>query len=160
MMWHDMLIQPEERFIGYYANGKPWTASIIDALPKGMIICDWQYSKPKENDKWPTNDYFAEKGFDVLVCPWNEPDGIVSLGEKAVKAKYFGFLQTTWHHFNDNSMRQMLADGAYAAWGTGYSGFQPLDIDRHIRQIGWDCENLHYEQTGLHPFQVTPRDKR
>ena len=161
MMWHDMLISRSD-FPGYVANGNDWSTSLIDDLPKGMIICDWQYGAPKENETWPTADYFADHKFDVILCPWTERTRIDSLGKKAASAGLMGILETTWHHFDGESMRTMLASGAGAAWGSGRKGpirsaYTEYQVDFHLRQIGWDMQNLGYEQTGTYPYQLTPR---
>ena len=73
-----------------------------------------------------------------------------------------GILETTWHHFDGESMRTMLASGAGAAWGSGREGpirsaYTEYQVDFHLRQIGWDMQNLGYEQTGTYPYQLTPR---
>ena len=155
MMWHDMLVTAKE-FPGYVAFGNAKTAELLDRLPKGMIICDWQYAAPKKDETWPTASFFKEKGFDVLVCPWNVRDGIESLGEKAKNDPLFGILETTWHHLDGTEMRTMLATGARAAWGTGHSGYGADEVDTHLRQIGWDMPTVQYKETGIHTWQLVP----
>lgn len=160
MMWHDMLIKSSD-FPGYFASGNETTASVIDDLPKGMIICDWQYNEPKEDETWPTADYFAGQKFDVILCPWHERSRIDSLGAKAASAGLMGILETTWHHFNGDSMLTMLASAAGAAWGSGREGairsaYTEYQVDFHIRQIGWDMQKVGYKQTGINPYQLDP----
>lgn len=158
MMWHDMLAARSE-FPGYVANGVAQTAGLIDRLPKDIVVCDWQYGAPKQNETWPTTRYFKEKGFDVVVCPWNVRAGIESLGKLACDEKLFGLLETTWHHLDGAEMRTIFATGARSAWGTAHSGYDVGEVDSHLRQVGWDMdlERYRYEQTGVVPFQITPR---
>ena len=158
MMWHDMLVKRSD-FKGYVANGNDRTAGLLDRLPKEMIICDWQYSAPQKDETWPTSRFFNEKGFDTIVCPWNVRSGIESLGALARDEKMFGLLETTWHHLDGETMRTMFATGARSGWGTGHSGYDVVEVDQHIRQVGWDMdrERYHYEQTGVHSLQLEPR---
>lgn len=55
--------------------------SVLEALPKDIIICDWQYGAPGEDETWPTMLHFKNQGFQVLASPWNQVDNITSLGE-------------------------------------------------------------------------------
>lgn len=158
MMWHDMLLAPEERFKGYYAFGNKNTEGILEKLPKAMILCDWEYAAPKKVEQWPTMIYFQEKGFDVIACPWHNRAGIESQGKLVQERGLFGLLVTTWHHFDGAEMRTMLATGARAAWGTPHSGYDAIEIDAHLRQVGWDRkERIGYQQTGVFPWQLEPR---
>lgn len=156
MLWHDMLIKPEGDFKGYVANGNDSTAGLLDKLPKEMIICDWQYDKPREKERWPTMRFFKEKGFDVIACPWNNPAGMVSQGALVRDEKLFGILCTTWHHFYGDKMFQMLAVGARAAWGTERAGMTLEHFSTHLRQIGSDAGVKRYIDTGIHAWQVEP----
>lgn len=157
MMWHDMLIAPEERFKGYYAFGNEKTAGLLDRLPKEMILCDWEYAAPKPDEQWPTMRYLQEKGFDVIACPWQNRAGIESQGDLVRQRKMFGLLVTTWHHFDGGEMRTMLATGARTAWGTAHSGYDVIEVDTHLRQVGWDMkERLGYRQTGVFTWQLLP----
>ena len=157
MMWHDMLIEPEEQFKGYYTFANKNTAGILDQLPKQMILCDWEYAAPKPDEKWPTMVYLQEKGFDVIACPWTNRAGIESQGALVRDRKMFGLLVTTWHHLDGGEMRTMLASGARSAWGTPHSGYDALEVDTHLRHVGWDMKDrIGYQQTGVCPWQLDP----
>lgn len=157
MMWHDMLVPSGGEFEGYIGGGTAATVGILDNLTKKMIICDWQYSAPRENEEWPTATYFKNKGFDVVSCPWDTRSGIQSLGANACKKDLFGLLTTTWHHFKGSAMRTTLSAGAHSAWGTPHSNYGTAEVDNHLRQVGWDMkERLGYRQTGILPWQLPP----
>lgn len=155
MIWHDMFIKPEGAFKGYVANGNDKFAAVLGRLPKEIIICDWQYSAPKENETWPTMLYFKEKGFDVVAASWNETNGTLSQGELVRREHLFGILDTTWHHFKGAEMRSILAAGASAGWGTDWKG-GTAEIHRHLRQIGSDMPVNDYRHTGVDTWQVEP----
>jgi N-acetyl-beta-hexosaminidase len=158
MMWHDMLIQANDpRWKGYVANGTPRMNDVLEALPKDIIICDWQYGAPKENETWPTMPYFKNKGFQVLACPWHNIDNIKSLGEFVGKNSLDGLLCTTWHSPSYNQMLRIMMYGALAAWSTPpYASLDGTMSMRHLRQIGWDIPIKKYQNTGIHEWQVRP----
>lgn len=154
MMWHDMLIESKD-FRGYTAGGNERTRGLIDKLPKDVIICDWQYGDPKENETWPTFDYFMDKGFDTLACPWNNLPGIRSLGAKVVEKNAFGMLCTTWHQFYGDRMKDMLVVGSNWTWGTRYRGSgYSWTFQRHLRQALQDSETKDYRTNGINDWQV------
>ena len=158
MMWHDMLIQSNDpRWKGYVANGTPRMNGVLNALPKDIIICDWQYGSPKENETWPTMPYFKKQGFQVLACPWNNVENIKSLGETVVKTDLDGLLCTTWHSPSYNQLLNIMMYGAQATWSTTpYTSVNGTMGMRHLRQIGWDIPNKKYQNTGVHEWQVRP----
>ena len=162
MMWHDMLIQRNDpRWKGYVANGSPHMKDVLEALPKDIIICDWQYGSPKENEKWPTITYFKNQGFQVLACPWNNVEGIKSLGENVGKNGLDGLLCTTWHAPYFDQMLKIVTYGAQATWSTPpytavNSSVNMITSTQHLRQIGWDIPIKKYQNTGIHEWQVSP----
>lgn len=158
MMWHDMLISKNDvRWKGYVVNGNTKAESLLRSLPKDIIICDWQYGAPRENDTWPTMAYFKGQGFSVLACPWNKVDNIKSLGEKVNSAGLDGLLCTTWHSPYYNQMLNIMMNGAHAAWSKPpfASGNSMMGM-RHLRQIGWDIPIKEYQNCGVHEWQVRP----
>jgi hypothetical protein len=68
------------------------------------VICDWHYGKAHETPR-----FFAEKGFEVVACPWR--DSGVALAQfahirairggkdRAVGDRALGMVQTTWCGF-------------------------------------------------------------
>jgi hypothetical protein len=73
-------------------------------VPTDIVICDWHYGKARDTPR-----FFAEKGFDVVACPWRNADvALAELGvirairggaDKALAARALGMVQTTWCGF-------------------------------------------------------------
>jgi hypothetical protein len=63
LMWHDMVLDRVE-FAGSVANGPAaWAARVLDALPRDIVICDWQYISTAD-----TTRHFVAKGFGTMAC--------------------------------------------------------------------------------------------
>lgn len=164
MIWHDMLLRAgDPRWKGFYANGSPQAEAMLDGLPRDVVICDWYYGPPNQENAWPTLKYFQAKGFPVLACPWEDLDGYRGLSKAVQREKLDGMLCTTWHHLYGTSMMQIYFRAAHATWGpppTG--GYEDLVFAQHLRQVGWDVPVTRYEDTGTVNFQLpektaTPR---
>ena len=84
-----------------------WEASMndtyraIDLINKDVVICDWHYDRPDQ-----TAVYFATKGFNVVTCPWENPEVAVRQAQDMfryrasvtpeMKARFQGMVQTIW----------------------------------------------------------------
>jgi len=100
-IWGDRLIDGKTTGIGMWAASMNNTYRAIDMIPKDVIICDWQYSRPNQ-----TAVYFALKGFKVVSCPWDKPnvaltqvDDMIRSREYAsnqVKGNFYGIAHTVW----------------------------------------------------------------
>ena len=161
MMWHDMLLDSSDpRWAGYTAVGSKThkLPDLLKELPKDIIICDWQYGRPKKDEKWPTMLYFKENGFPVLACPWLNSAGITSQGHLVQNENMMGLLCTTWHGLQGTGLMNMYYHGANAAWGAPeFSGGDKRGVvNMHIRQMGWDLGIDDYEDTGLIEYQIPP----
>jgi hypothetical protein len=100
-MWGDRLLDGKATRLGKWEASENGTASAIGLLPKDIVICDWHYNRAPE-----TPIQFAQKGFDVVACPWRKPD--VALAQLAevrtirsgtdpeVSRHALGLVQTTW----------------------------------------------------------------
>ncbi|MBA4389205.1 MAG: hypothetical protein C0404_14625, partial [Verrucomicrobia bacterium] len=65
LMWHDMLLD-RVQFAGSTANGHvAWAERVLEAMPRDIIICDWQYTSTAD-----TTSHFTKKGFDALACDY------------------------------------------------------------------------------------------
>ncbi len=162
MMWHDMLVVTgDPRWKGYVAHGsaKIGAEALLDALPRDIVICDWQYyTVPKGSETpWPTMQYFHGKGFPVLACPWKNTEGVRSQA-KLVRAKGLaGMLCTTWNYMHSLDMYNMLYTGAHATWGYDGNGWNAQSVfNQHLRQVGWDMPVTRYRDTGVAHWQVPP----
>jgi len=103
-MWGDRFLDGKATGIGKWEAATNGTHPAIDQVPKDIVICDWHYGKAHETPR-----FFAEKGFDVVACPWRNADvALTQLGriravragaDKAVAARAVGMVQTTWCGF-------------------------------------------------------------
>lgn len=78
-----------DRFLDAYATGLgEWESSMnnthraIDLVPKDVVICDWHYDAPVA-----TPTYFAQKGFDVIICSWKKPAVGVAEAENMIRGR-------------------------------------------------------------------------
>ncbi len=164
MMWHDMLLdRADPRWNGYIVCGSKDYDGLLSTLPDDMIICDWQYGYPGADGKepsWATSKFFKAQGFDVLVCPWLEPQGTLSLGKCAAEEKLFGVLQTTWHRSHESHpVCSMFAEGAHSAWSPHIlpgKGVCREFMNMHLRRICTDMGLTEYTQFGTDAYQVSP----
>jgi len=100
-MWGDRFLDGQATGIGKWEASENGTAPAIETVPKDIVICDWHYEKAHETPR-----FFAEKGFDVVACPWRK--SAVALGQLAflrrlrtgsdptVAGHALGMVQTTW----------------------------------------------------------------
>lgn len=124
IMWGDMLLDPDYPYgddiiISPYSipplSRHEKLFEIAGELNRRILIADWQYDpREKENFFLTTTDYFQKKGFDVLLCPWNDAGGIFSLGASAQNQHAHGFLLTTWHTLPEHM--DTLVMGSEASW--------------------------------------------
>lgn len=100
-MWGDRFLDSKATGLGKWEASENDTAAAIDLLPKDIVICDWHYERAPE-----TALLFAQKGFDVVSCPWRKADvalaqlkqiqAIRADADEAVARHGLGVLQTTW----------------------------------------------------------------
>jgi hypothetical protein len=58
------MVLDKVEFAGSNAYGPAaWAERVLDALPRDIVICDWQYISTAD-----TARHFAGKGFDVIAC--------------------------------------------------------------------------------------------
>ena len=158
MLWHDMFLEKTDpRWKDFVKNGGAKAPEMLDALPKDIIICDWQYSygNMKESRKdWPTIGYFKEKGFPVAGCPWMNYNAMKPMADYLVANGGFGFIETTWHRLRGKEWEQMFMSAAHAAWGSPVS--HGVSFERSLRMIGADMKVNDYLDSGYLTNQVPP----
>jgi type 1 glutamine amidotransferase len=77
------------------------TQRAVDLIPKDVTICDWHYERADL-----TAVYLALKGFNVVTCPWTNPETAARQVEdmlrfreqspRAIRERYQGIVQTVW----------------------------------------------------------------
>jgi hypothetical protein len=95
------MIDAKSTGLGIWEASGNDTHRSIDMISKDVVINDWHYvSSPK------TAETFAEKGYSVLMCPWNRPEVAKTqvadyrkykqTGDRKVTGRYHGLMQTVW----------------------------------------------------------------
>ena len=156
MIWHDMFLEKKDpRWAPFVKNGGPEATTMLEALPKDIIICDWQYSygnmKESRTD-WPTIGYFIEKGFPVAGCPWMNYNAMKPMADYIVSKGGFGFIETTWDTMRGRDWEKMFMSAAPAAWGSSVS--HDVSFERSLRMVGVDMKIGNYLDTGRINTQV------
>lgn len=162
MMWHDMLIDAhDKRWRGCVASGSADTVGILKRLPEDIIIMDWQYwPMPPDSDTAdrPTSLFFKEKGFDTVVCPWEDTSVMENLAQTAINHGLYGFMETTWHTCSGINVEYMLRCAASAAW-TGRARHEndlSVALSANLRAMRQDAGHSAYTDTGTADFQIPP----
>ncbi len=100
-IWGDRLIDGKTTGMGEWEGSYNNTYRAVDMIPKDVVICDWHYERP---DQTPV--YFAMKGFNVVTCPWRNPQAAILQARDIVKYRstssvqmrdrFSGMVQTVW----------------------------------------------------------------
>jgi hypothetical protein len=100
-IWGDRLLDGKTSCMGMWEASMNNTHRAIDLISKDVMICDWHYERPDQ-----TAVYFALKGFNVVTCPWRNPEVAVKQVEDMfryraastpeMKDRFQGMLQTVW----------------------------------------------------------------
>ena len=160
IMWHDMLISWEPRFNGFYTNGTKQTAEGFLELPRDIIVADWYYGG--KQSAYPTLEYFKEKGFSVLTCPWNNTAGIKAQSKYASDVGLMGVLGTLWHHYYGRSLAVIYYTLSNAMWNPyaqindeiGEVNLQL--VHTHLRHIGLDMKLKDARHKGTYYDEIPP----
>jgi N-acetyl-beta-hexosaminidase len=100
-IWGDRLIDGKTTGLGMWEASMNNTHRAIDLISKDVMICDWHYERPDQ-----TAVYLATKGFNVVTCPWSNPDNAVKQTQDMfryrasvtpeMKDRFQGMVQTVW----------------------------------------------------------------
>lgn len=138
-MWHDMFIQRNHPQLGHVspANSVPPFNShlVLESIPKDVIMAAWNYDERKE---WPVIQYFQEKGFPVVACPWKIRKNAVMMVETAKKVGAMGMMQTTWDSL-DVSL-PTVGEAGVVAW----------------TEPGFNIDSIPYDSGFLKPIRQLP----
>lgn len=135
------------------------TASVLNELPKDIVICDWYYRKPRAT--YPSLEHFKSLGFDVVTCPWENRQGAIAEIKAAHKIGIKGVLGTLWHHYYGESLINSYFYVSSLSWNSNASlaafGSQRNNryvFHTHLRHIGWDMKNRRARNTGIYCNEV------
>ena len=165
IMWHDMLLEiGDPRWEGCIVGGHDFNhlGELHRSLPHDLLIADWQYGKPHDGEvPWPTTRFFREQGFPVVVCPWLEPEGTLSLGRFAAREKLTGMIATTWHMATEVNLFKIFFFGAQGAWRGDYDDRFPWadnlqQFNCHVRMVNRDAGFSGYQNSGTAVWQLPP----
>ncbi len=96
LMWGDRLLDSETTGYSEWDASANNTWSMIDRIPRDIIICDWHYGK---RESYPSIPFFASKGFRLVVCPWKDlkaTEAFLRYASDSQTEKFLGVLQTSW----------------------------------------------------------------
>lgn len=144
ILWHDMFIRRTDFPEGCYmeANGHVHdTDKALDLLDRRILMADWNYAYKKGYN--PTTPYFISKGFDTVICPWDDAENIRSISSDVKKYGARGIIMTTWHH-----LPNFLHGAAYwsnCAWSAGENAWgarfaEPACLLRRLYDAGGSFE--------------------
>ena len=102
MIWGDRLIDGKTTGLGAWEASMNNTHRAIDMINKEVFICDWHYDYSGLSAV-----YFAFKGFDVALCPWNNQtiasqhlNDILDLRQRSINRattrRFQGVIHTVW----------------------------------------------------------------
>lgn len=102
MMWHDLLVTPEESTENG-AGGAPHNlAEVRKKLPKDITMAAWRYDgRPVD---FPDITALRNEGFPLIGASWYEDNNIENLTKFCLKQGGFGLLQTIWCGYNGNKI--------------------------------------------------------
>ncbi len=116
LMWGDRLLDASAFPYSEWDASKTGSHRAIDRIPKDIIICDWHYHRL---EKYPSVQFFQQKGFRVLPATWNNPEAAVALIRASrvdATERMLGILFTGWTAGgNGEHLLTALRSGATAA---------------------------------------------
>jgi len=117
-IWGDRLLDGKESGYGMWEASMNNTHRAIDLIDKDVMICDWHYERPDLSAV-----IFAYKGFNVLTCPWRNPDvalkqlenttAFIETATGEMKDRFAGILETEWGGSEEfmSDFREIKANG-------------------------------------------------
>jgi len=156
IIWHDELLSAHDFAdspVKPVANGHNQnTYRALDLLDRRVIIADWEYFY--KNGENVSTQVFLDRGFDVILCPWDNHENIRSLSQNVKQMGIMGLMLTTWHHLPEflpslpyaaNCMwyKESVAGGT--TFESGCTMFETAAILRRVYDSGGD-----YTASGWH----------
>lgn len=154
IIWHDELLNAAD-FAGAevmpVANGQNHgTAPALDLLDRRVIIADWEYHY--KNGRNLSTPYFMERGFDTVVCPWDDMENIRSMTSDAKRLGAYGVMLTTWHHLPEYLPKFPAA--AACVWEAGDAEHHaPLTETAALLRRLHDAQGV-FENAGWNAYEV------
>lgn len=102
IVWHDQFLRKADfreaqSPVLPVANGDGRRTDLaLPLLDRRIIMADWEYHYDKNVNV--STKVFMDAGFDVILCPWDNPENVRSLCANVKELNAFGVMMTTWHH--------------------------------------------------------------
>lgn len=100
-IWGDRMLDAVSTGLGIWEASGNDTHRSMDLIDRSVVINTWHYVSAPE-----TPTLFAQKGYSVMICPWNRPDVAVAqvvnyrtfkaTAPASYKDKFNGLIQTVW----------------------------------------------------------------
>lgn len=164
IIWGDMLLDSQRWDDVYYALSWPEhkTHEIIDSLDHDLVIADWQYNIQDANIE--TAKYFQEKGFEVILCSWDDCKNIDAVGDCSKALNLSGMMATTWMTFHQKielllysgenmwSDVTCLREESIASYGRRLENYQLLTakLQRVLLPSGGDYAKAGWTERQIH----------
>ena len=156
-IWGDQFLETEAwKGTGYIATSRPdqMTHLALEKLDRRLIIADWQYSLTEE-EKIRSAELFREKGFDVVLCPWDGggAKNTVCLAKAVDRQHLSGLMVTTWHHLP--TMMMHFPDHLSAAWnGADYAPDPHVPFTSSVLIRKLMPKPSRFEDSGFYSWEV------
>ena len=156
-IWGDQFLETEAwKGTGYIATSRPdqMTHLALEKLDRRLIIADWQYHLTEE-EKIRSAESFREKGFDVVLCPWDGggAKNTVCLAKAADRQHLSGLMVTTWHHLP--TMMMHFPDHLSAAWnGADYTPDPHVPFTSSVLIRKLMPKPSRFEDSGFYSWEV------
>lgn len=156
-IWGDQFLETEAwKGTGYIATSRPdqMTHLALEKLDRRLIIADWQYNLTEE-EKIRSAESFSEKGFDVVLCPWDGggAKNTVCLAKAADRQHLSGLMVTTWHHLP--TMMMHFPDHLSAAWnGADYTPDPHVPFTSSVLIRKLMPKPSRFEDSGFYSWEV------
>ena len=158
MMWGDQLLNEPGRFTPdciTYGETPEIAKVLVENLDRKIIIVDWQYYV--KTPDITTGLFLKEKGFDVIMAPFDDLPAIGICAGDVVKHQHFGFMQTTWHVMH-TAIKRIVIRGAAHAW-EGNAEYDRMDTEFMLVEYASYTRKLLppkgiYRDAGLRELQI------
>ncbi len=163
IIWGDMLLKKdvvgvENSQDKYFCLCKDQRIAdtVFARLDRRVIIADWQYWAYETPVK--TVPYLKGKGFDVLICPWDNIKNVKACVDTARSEGIMGFMDTTWHtlfegfngiytgayHSDPAHADEKLVDKHAQLYDTAAIFRKVADGFEGYENCGWKREQIEY----------------
>ena len=140
VIWHDMLLSPEEGAKMEPANACGGTWAIREKLPENCVIDYWCYDAVSGN---PGLEKLLKTGCEIWISPWNSRPGTAELVNSGRKHGITTLLATSWSGV-ENEANAFVLPIEFAWNGTGGDSYPP---DRVFNSLFHQRDRIAFSET-------------